>query len=773
MRHLFRRHLLGALILGMAALAASFPGTARAQAGEDFDARLKEARERLTEAIERETELATERLRRAFGGEIERAGNPNATPEAEPGAYLGLTAIAAPPAILARRKIGAGVLVTAIVPHGPAEHAGMLVDDVIVEINTTPIATREELRAALKTLSPGDLVEVVVVRDSGRVSLELMIGRAPEPTADGDDAKGQPAADGGYLGLRVQSGDAGLNVVGVVAHSPAAKAGIRVGDVITAIAGRAVKSAADLREIFVAGKIGDTLVVQVTRDDMELTLRVQIEKRPDSRVQPVAPEVPGDNIPDFPGRPDPAAARQLVELNTQGCNLLREGKYEEAIPYFERMLKVVPNNETALYNLACAYSLMGQLDKAVEYLEKSFLAGFTDWDHVEKDGDLDPLRENAGYKALMAKRDHFELVRAQTKLDQIKQMLHEHAIDTSGYIFEIDEKHKFIFATNRSREVMQHVIADLVTYAEAQWKHLFIRRQKTYIAIVLPTEEDFRKMVPNKMIGGFYNPQAEALISPSLDHTLTHEFTHALHFADILQIGQMDAIWFTEGLATCFENSHLKPTTLTDGTTDAVPTPLPNERLIGLKQGIEANALIPLGTMLRMNQRAFMSQAAMGYAQSRYFVMWIWQQGKLKQLHETYRETWEADPTGVTAVETVLGKSLDEIEKEWLEWVKALPPFVGYTGEGGAYLGAQLEEGGNGVRIVQAVVDGPAHKSGLRDGDVILNVEGKRIVSQHALMEQLANRKPGDAIDVVVDRGGEKMSLRVTLGARPAQHEHR
>lgn len=459
--------------------------------------------------------------------------------------------------------------------------------------------------------------------------------------------------------------------------------------------------------------------------------------------------------------------QRLGALNTRGCDLLRQQKYQEAIPFFEQMLEIVPNDDTALYNLACAYALMGQGDKACDYLERSFVAGFTNWEHVKKDTDLDSIRTNPKYVELMASQGRFEQLRAGKKMDQIKEMLTKHAIDTASYIFFIDEERKFIFATNRSRAVMDQVAKDLTTYAEAQWKHLFIRRQKTYIAIVLPSEEDFRKMVPNRMIGGFYNPQAEALLAPALDHTLTHEFTHALHFADTLQISQMHQIWYLEGLATCFENSALKEVTLADGTKDLIPTPMPNERQPAIQEAVAQGQAVPLRAMLRYNQAEFMRQPGLMYAESRHFVMWIWHQGKLAEFHKAYCETWTTDPTGEAALSKVFGKKLEDIEKEYFEWVRNLPPFAGHTGAGGPYLGVGLEEGGEGLIVKQLTENGPAAKAGVKVGDVIQSIDGKRIVSQHSLLEIMANRKPGDIVKVALLREGQAMEIPVTVEARP------
>ncbi|HEX8151953.1 MAG TPA: M56 family metallopeptidase [Thermoanaerobaculia bacterium] len=50
--------------------------------------------------------------------------------------------------------------------------------------------------------------------------------------------------------------------------------------------------------------------------------------------------------------------------------------------------------DTATYNIACAYSLAGDKDRALEWLEKAIAAGFDDEQHIAKDDDLDPIRSD-------------------------------------------------------------------------------------------------------------------------------------------------------------------------------------------------------------------------------------------------------------------------------------------------------------------------------------------------------------------------------------------
>jgi S1-C subfamily serine protease len=77
-------------------------------------------------------------------------------------------------------------------------------------------------------------------------------------------------------------------------------------------------------------------------------------------------------------------------------------------------------------------------------------------------------------------------------------------------------------------------------------------------------------------------------------------------------------------------------------------------------------------------------------------------------------------------------------------------------------------DAGGGVMLASVVPDSPADESGLRKGDVLVDVDGRTIAQVPDLMLALRSRSPGDRIDATVVRDEERIRLDVTLGRKPA-----
>jgi len=71
-------------------------------------------------------------------------------------------------------------------------------------------------------------------------------------------------------------------------------------------------------------------------------------------------------------------------------------------------------------------------------------------------------------------------------------------------------------------------------------------------------------------------------------------------------------------------------------------------------------------------------------------------------------------------------------------------------------------EDGKGVLIGEVLPDGPAAKSGLKDGDVVLEFNGKPVTDSRRLKLEVARTRPGESVPVKLWREGAVKTLKVT-----------
>jgi putative serine protease PepD len=93
----------------------------------------------------------------------------------------------------------------------------------------------------------------------------------------------------------------------------------------------------------------------------------------------------------------------------------------------------------------------------------------------------------------------------------------------------------------------------------------------------------------------------------------------------------------------------------------------------------------------------------------------------------------------------------------------------GATREEG-FLGVSLgvrQDGGSGAVVTEVEPNSPASEAGIQEGDIILEVNDQSISGQGALIAVIRDSAPGDEVEIVVERGDERLTLTATLAARP------
>ena len=97
---------------------------------------------------------------------------------------------------------------------------------------------------------------------------------------------------------------------------------------------------------------------------------------------------------------DPTFVEALVAL---GDLYTRAGMYKEGLAVDEKLVQLKPDDPIVLYNLACSYSLLKDIDKAFRAFKKAINCGYFDFEHLEHDDDLSNLRRDRRFQQYLSR----------------------------------------------------------------------------------------------------------------------------------------------------------------------------------------------------------------------------------------------------------------------------------------------------------------------------------------------------------------------------------
>jgi serine/threonine protein kinase/tetratricopeptide (TPR) repeat protein len=104
--------------------------------------------------------------------------------------------------------------------------------------------------------------------------------------------------------------------------------------------------------------------------------------------------------------------RQHLELNPDDSRaatlcavaLCRLGERDEGLEWAQRARRIDPDDSGILYNVACLFALEGRREDALGCLEQAFSGGFGNWEWIAHDPDLNSLRGDPRFQALLGSR---------------------------------------------------------------------------------------------------------------------------------------------------------------------------------------------------------------------------------------------------------------------------------------------------------------------------------------------------------------------------------
>lgn len=200
--------------------------------------------------------------------------------------YLGVV-------ILPGQQGALGAAIGDVTPDSPAAKAGLKKGDQIVKVSDKPVQDPQSLFQALDVKKPGDKVALGILRDNKEQTITVTLGERPARQSSAFPQQ-QPGAGlpplrrPAFLGvqmlpltpdiqqrLKIEAA-AGVVVVDVLPNSPAAKAGLKRDDVVTAIDNQPVKDPMELRNAIQTAGPGKEVTLQVLRGTEKVSVKATL-----------------------------------------------------------------------------------------------------------------------------------------------------------------------------------------------------------------------------------------------------------------------------------------------------------------------------------------------------------------------------------------------------------------------------------------------------------------------------------------------------------------
>lgn len=175
-----------------------------------------------------------------------------------------------------------GAIVAQIEKDGPAAKSKLREGDVITAVNGKTVESSSDMPVMISQMKPGSTVKLTVLRDGRSEDISVTVGEAPSARASGAAAADPDSS--ARLGVTVRplsereaekAGTEGVLVESV--KGAAAKAGIRQGDIIVNVNGRAIRSTSDLRSAVSGAKKSARVLIQ--RGDSRIFIPVRIGEK--------------------------------------------------------------------------------------------------------------------------------------------------------------------------------------------------------------------------------------------------------------------------------------------------------------------------------------------------------------------------------------------------------------------------------------------------------------------------------------------------------------
>lgn len=176
---------------------------------------------------------------------------------------------------------GVGCEINRVTDDSAAHKVGLRAGDRVLEVGGYPTPTRARYRGVVGSYPEGAKVAIKVKRGDRELTLNAVLGRVGRATKPPITQQPEPPTEGGWIGVRVTDAeDEGAEITEVLPDSPAAKAGLEVGDVVLKVNGRLLFEGVDLFKQLKRFPPGRTLKLTVRRGREESDVSITLVKKP-------------------------------------------------------------------------------------------------------------------------------------------------------------------------------------------------------------------------------------------------------------------------------------------------------------------------------------------------------------------------------------------------------------------------------------------------------------------------------------------------------------
>ena len=179
-----------------------------------------------------------------------------------------------------------GALISNVANSSPADNAGLITGDVILEFNDVSINNSSHLKNVVSSSDPGKRYKVDIIRDGRRKSIYVKLGELPNEPQMAFMTKEKSST----LGITVQDlnnslrkhynlspEDNGVVVTEMDKDSEAYRSGIREGDIIIRVGTNNVRNSNDFKDLIQTSSRQNTVLLLVKREDVSRFYALDID----------------------------------------------------------------------------------------------------------------------------------------------------------------------------------------------------------------------------------------------------------------------------------------------------------------------------------------------------------------------------------------------------------------------------------------------------------------------------------------------------------------